>query len=350
MTDTEPTEPQPAESHDAQTPVALSLFGDDPAAAYEKMKALVAVIKQAFDENRDHFVEQLEFGRGARKRVQDHVTIEGWTFVGALVGVTARTTHTERVEGMFDGELWEDRPDGEGRVKVRRIRQGHGYKATAEAVTLGGSVVGGSIGMCLNVEDRWVNSDEYARSSMAQTRARSTAIAGVLRFLVEMAGFKGTPAAEMTGVVDTHGGQQEQRVEGPRRAIVTGWNDLMAKLDYVSGFTEGVSKGLLQHAAEQVTTAPFNGKKILKFGDLPREETMRRLHTIWWALEDGAGPLGVAPTDLIVEKWAELWPETEAADLAERIRAAAGEADAPSPDDPGIDVDPPPVDPVGYGG
>jgi hypothetical protein len=51
--------------------------------------------------------------------------------------------------------------------------------------------------MCLRSETRWVNADDYALRSMAETRARSKALRGPLEFVVSLAGFMTTPAEEM---------------------------------------------------------------------------------------------------------------------------------------------------------
>lgn len=328
-------EREPDQLGDEFTPApvpAISLFGDDPVKAYEKMNACVQVIRDAFGDFYEQFVKELTFGRGERKRTSEHVKIEGWTFVGSLVGVTARTRSTTRLEGEFDGEWWAD--DGTGRrTKFSGLRPGHGYKAHAEAVTLGGSVVGGGVGLCLNTEERWENSDEYARQSMAQTRARANAIAGVLRFLVEMAGYSGTPAEEMTGVEDR--GEREYRQEGPKLERIDGWGKLTGKLDELAGFTEGVSKGLY---ADSV--AATWGIAITKWNDIEQDpggsaryaEAKLRLHKIMWALQAKDFGLGVAPTEDVVAAWNEHWP-LEAGSVAdgerqEKIEAAA---DVPAP-------------------
>jgi len=334
--ETDQHEPEPDPQPDPA--VVASIFGDNPRAAYARMLETVEVMEEAFERFESKFVKVIVFNANdpQRRREQKHITAEGWTFVGGLVGVSARTKWVEYVYDTFVVTGWEG-SRGERR-KFEHPTLTHGYKAMVEAVA-GGAVVGASEGLCLAAESRWGDAEEYARKSMAQTRAKSQAIAGVLRFLVEMAGYKGTPAEEMDGVEERS--NQERRVEGPKRAKITAWNALMEKLDYVSGFTEGVSKGLLQQAAEEAW-----GKKIEKFGDLPREETMLRLHQIWWALESGQNALGVAPTDLIIEKWAEFWPEVDSYKLAARISAAAGEADPPAGGDiPPLGDDDPEPDP-----
>jgi hypothetical protein len=196
------------------TPAAplISLFGDTPAEAYQRMQAIVETLRIALPQNRDVFLSEIVFNEGKKnERRQLHVTIEGWTFVGGLCGLSARTKWTRRFEDEVEVEEWAG-PQGQRRKEKRRVLT-HGYEAHAEAVTLHGQILGGHEGMCIAAESRWANADEYARRSMAQTRAKSQAIAGVLRFLVEMAGFRGTPAEEMTGVEDR---TRQQAVEGPQ--------------------------------------------------------------------------------------------------------------------------------------
>jgi hypothetical protein len=329
-----PAEPEP------QAP-NLALFGDNPAAAYRRMQETVEVMKQAFEEHSRIFTQRLVFNEGTDKeRSQNHITAEGWTFVGALVGVSARTAWTEYVSGEFEVEEWGDDttrpPKADGsyyRKKMPVTKHTHGYKALAEAVGPGGKVIGAHEGLCLAAESRWGNSEEYARKSMAQTRAKGQAIGGVLRFLVEMAGYKGTPAEEMTGVIDR---QTETRREQPKRETIQAWGPLLAKLDEVGGFTEGVSKGLYGLAVKTAW-----GIELAKFGDVGerKAEAMARLHEIMWTCQANLNALGVAETETIIDAWAERWPEVDREAFAHPIRVAAGEADTPSPD-AGIDEAP----------
>lgn len=109
---------------------------------------------------------------------KEHVAVEGWTTLGSMLGVTAVVTHTEPVDG--------------------------GFKATVEARTLDGRVIGAADAICTKHERRgpWRSADDYARLSMAQTRATSKALKGPLGFVVRLAGFEATPAEEMTFAAD----------------------------------------------------------------------------------------------------------------------------------------------------
>jgi hypothetical protein len=109
-------------------------------------------------------------------RGKEHVKVEGWQTLGAMLGVTPICTWTRRVE-----------------------EPAKGWEARVEARTLDGRVIGAAEAMCDRSESKWKTSDDYAIRSMAQTRATSKALASVLRFIVTLAGYSGTPAEEMDG-------------------------------------------------------------------------------------------------------------------------------------------------------
>lgn len=72
--------------------------------------------------------------------------------------------------------------------------------ATVEARTADGRVVGRADALCTRSEKRgpWKSADDYARLSMAQTRATAKALKGPLGFVISLAGYQTTPAEEMT--------------------------------------------------------------------------------------------------------------------------------------------------------
>lgn len=153
----EPTELEPQANH--------ALFGtSDPVGVVEEATrvadALAGVIR----------------AKGLYSRIQGkaHVRVEGWQLLGSMLGVTAVCTHTEPVDG--------------------------GYLATVEARTADGRVVGRADALCTAHEKRgpWRNADDYARLSMAQTRATAKALKGPLGFVISLAGYQTTPAEEMT--------------------------------------------------------------------------------------------------------------------------------------------------------
>jgi len=102
---------------------------------------------------------------------KEHVVVEGWQTLGSMLGVTPVGVWTRKLE--------------------------NGWEAKVNAQTLDGRIIGSAESMCDRKEERWEKADEYAIRSMAQTRATSKALASVLRFVVTLAGFSGTPAEEM---------------------------------------------------------------------------------------------------------------------------------------------------------
>lgn len=102
---------------------------------------------------------------------KDHVKVEGWVTLGAMLGVVPVVVWTRKLD--------------------------RGWEARVEARTMDGRVVGAAEAECLRDERRWKDADDYAIRSMAQTRATSKALGGPLRFIVTLAGFEGTPLEEI---------------------------------------------------------------------------------------------------------------------------------------------------------
>lgn len=100
-----------------------------------------------------------------------HVTVEGWTLLGTMLGVFPVCTWTRLIE--------------------------NGWEARVEARTLNGQVVGASEAQCTHDEKTWATRDEFALRSMAQTRATSKALRLPLGFVMVLAGYEATPAEEM---------------------------------------------------------------------------------------------------------------------------------------------------------
>lgn len=128
---------------------------------------------------------------------REHVHIEGWQSLGGMVGVFSTDPQVTEIP-------W---PPDERLTKQLRLIRGKGYafgfKALAQARTMSGQIVGGGEGECRRTEKDWATRkgkvvDDYALRSMAQTRASSRTLASPLRFIVELAGYAGTPAEEAT--------------------------------------------------------------------------------------------------------------------------------------------------------
>jgi len=100
-----------------------------------------------------------------------YVLYEGWTTLGALVGV-------------FPVCAWSRKSED-------------GWEARVEAHTLSGATVGAAEASCSREEKNWSGRDDYALRSMAQTRAGAKALRMPLGFIMALAGYEATPAEEM---------------------------------------------------------------------------------------------------------------------------------------------------------
>lgn len=163
---------------------AVVLWGtDDPRGMTNRMgavaDAMAAVVRQR------GLVQTFKISGVNR----DYVKVEGWSLVGAMIGVFP---HTERVEEirLDDGSLI-------------------GFRAFVDLIARGtDGVVGGAMAICTRDEERWADRDFNQIASMAQTRATAKAYRMTLGFVMPMAGYEATPAEEMESVSD----------QGPRRA------------------------------------------------------------------------------------------------------------------------------------
>jgi hypothetical protein len=119
--------------------------------------------------------------------VSEHVKAEGWQTCASLCGIAARIASTTKTS--------------------------NGYEARAEAVRIeNGVVIGAGEACCTKDEKRWQYADEYAVKSMAQTRAVSKALRGVLAWVIVLAGYNPTPAEEVPP-----GGFDNEKPEKPAK-------------------------------------------------------------------------------------------------------------------------------------
>ena len=133
---------------------------------------------------------------------QQYLEYEDWLLVARFYGVTARVRET------------------------RFIQYGDvaGFEASADAILVSsGMAISAAEAMCLNDEERWSARPKYEWQtgedgkrkrvkigeepvplfqlrSMAQTRACAKALRNVLAWVVVLAGYRPTPAEEMTGI------------------------------------------------------------------------------------------------------------------------------------------------------
>ena len=91
-------------------------------------------------------------------------------------------------------------PRGEGQQALIRARDSRlellGFRVAYKAVK-DGREVGWGEGRCTRAEKNWATRDDYALSSMAQTRAQSKTLRQPLGFIVSLAGYATTPAEEL---------------------------------------------------------------------------------------------------------------------------------------------------------
>lgn len=102
---------------------------------------------------------------------RDYLLVEAWQMLGMMLGVTP------------------------GKVTSRPVE--HGWESTVDLHDRSGRVVGSGSAECLDTEKTWKSRDDYARKSMAQTRAVGKAFRNTFGFIAKAAGYETTPAEEM---------------------------------------------------------------------------------------------------------------------------------------------------------
>jgi hypothetical protein len=119
---------------------------------------------------------------------KNHVFVEGWTTLGALLGVF---------------------PYPETSIRLDREDE-IAYEATVIVRTLNGMELSKGEAICSSKESNWKNADEYAIKSMATTRATSKALRIPLGWVMVLAGYSATPAEEMMGKGFSQPGRTQQ--------------------------------------------------------------------------------------------------------------------------------------------
>lgn len=121
---------------------------------------------------------------------KNYVLVEGWQFLGGMLGVVAKSDGLEDIS------------------TENEIR----YKAKATLIRLDtNEVIGSAEAMC-SVKERGKGAfEEYAVASMAQTRAIGKAYRLAFGWIVKMAGYEATPAEEVnTDLVNADGEEQTE--------------------------------------------------------------------------------------------------------------------------------------------
>ena len=191
----------------------IILFTGNPAERMRQMQETAAILAEPVRQRHTVTIS----GR-------EHVRVEGWTMLGALLGVHPYLVWTRPGSTKPDSNGWE---------------------ARVEASTIDGRIVGSAEAMCLVEEPNWKNRDEYALRSMAQTRATSKALRQPLGFVITLAGFDPTPAEEMPSHDPSPFKPPAPRADGPGDVVdyLTGAQNrkihaLKSKLVKAEVFTE----------------------------------------------------------------------------------------------------------------
>ncbi len=143
-------------------PPATGLFGTtDPVMVVQKAREVADALK-------DVIVKQ---GLVSTISGKQYPRCEAWTLLGTMLGVYPVLVWTKQFET--------------------------GWEARVEARTRDGAIVGAAEAQCLADEKNWGNRDDFARRSMAQTRATAKCLRMPLGFVMTLAGYEPTPAEEM---------------------------------------------------------------------------------------------------------------------------------------------------------
>jgi len=147
-------------------------------------------------------------------RGKAYVHCEGWTTMGALLGLFA---HVE-VEDLSNFE-----------ENIRR------YRAICEAKTLDGRTLTKAESECSNQEGTQENKEgksnweDYALRSMAETRATSKALRLALGWIMKLAGYEATPMEEVdeNNMVESENanGEFDEKLFKYNREVVKGENE-----------------------------------------------------------------------------------------------------------------------------
>jgi hypothetical protein len=130
---------------------------------------------------------------------RDYLLVETWQMLGMMLGVTPGKVTSYPVE--------------------------HGWESIVDLHDRSGRVVGSGSAECLDTEKTWKSRDDYARKSMAQTRAVGKAFRNTFGFIAKAAGYETTPAEEMPARDAARTGPpygdaaSEAQVESARNAI-----------------------------------------------------------------------------------------------------------------------------------
>lgn len=178
---------------------AMELWGsEDP----EVMTGRMAAIANAMSKVVEAQGLYITMGTDRDGRARKYVLVEGWSLVGAMIGVFPRTVAVDAVEqGSIPAMAVEKQGRSGSYVKNYPAASGIlTFRARVDLVTRDGVVVGGAEALCSKHEETWRDRDDNQIASMAQTRATAKAYRMSFGFVMPMSGYAATPAEEMDGI------------------------------------------------------------------------------------------------------------------------------------------------------
>lgn len=128
-------------------------------------------------------------------RERKHTQVEGWTTLGAMLGVFPHVDWSKRI------------PDKDGHIV---------YEARVSIQTLDGREIASAEMLCSTREKNWKGRDEYAVKSMAQTRATSKAFRLALSWIMVLAGYEATPLEEIIASEQFSNGGRKSKKQQPK--------------------------------------------------------------------------------------------------------------------------------------
>lgn len=198
----------------------LSIFGSgDPKKAIVKAKEIADVVADVIKQR----------GLCVTINRKAYVFCEGWTTMGALLGVFPHTT-AEDLSGLDEF------------INKPIIK----YKAKCVVKTIDGKEMSCAEALCSDAETKWSGKDEHAIMSMAETRATGKALKLPLGWIMQLAGYEPTPAEEINrdqmieeevrdgdGEIDKKATEMEKTV--PKTKGMTNKTHLIKQIEYLCG-------------------------------------------------------------------------------------------------------------------
>ena len=160
---------------------------------------------------------------------EQYLEFEDWQTLGWFYGVTVGTIWTK--------EIWRDGKLIGFKAKARAWRNGVRVSSAEATCTREEEKISKRMG---GVIYPWKDKPEFQLKSMAQTRACAKALRNVLAWVAVLAGYRPTPAEEMTGV-ETNGGQR--RVSHRRRSPANPGSDSVSEAQRKAIFAIGQKMG-----------------------------------------------------------------------------------------------------------